>query len=311
MPAIQTVAMLTLKIETTDKAKEEQRPRSRRSPRHMRAHGQRRRQNADASDIKSEITEDPVTARYPEQSATASNDSASEITESTPTVAEVQKVQADALTEVINNPDNEVQQNLAFDEPEVTDVKTEVEATEKAAIVAETVKVETTEAAEAATDGIVQVANVNVDNSASSEDVIDTEDDKAEAPTVTEAKVEEPMVIEQPAVIPDVVTSTDDNTANAPVATVDTKSEVADEKPKKVRAKVKNIKRKVKAAASKTSGKASAPMTKPETIVSHGNIPREFVASEQRALHAKSGRTALVSDATSRHSAGPTKPTLD
>tara|TARA_R110002167_G_scaffold3614_5_gene17517 strand:- start:17203 stop:20307 length:3105 start_codon:yes stop_codon:yes gene_type:complete len=316
LPVVDTVATTnnvenTTVEQTTDKAKEEQRPRSRRSPRHMRAHGQRRRQNADASDIKSEITEDPVTARYPEQSATASNDSASEITESTPTVAEVQKVQADALTEVINNPDNEVQQNLAFDEPEVTDVKTEVEATEKAAIVAKTVKVEAAEAAEAATDGIVQVANVNVDNSASSEDVVDTEDDKAEAPTVTEAKVEEPMVIEQPAVIPDVVTSTDDNTANAPVATVDTKSEVADEKPKKVRAKVKNIKRKVKAAASKTSGKASAPMTKPETIVSHGNIPREFVASEQRALHAKSGRTALVSDATSRHSAGPTKPTLD
>ena len=52
-------------------------------------------------------------------------------------------------------------------------------------------------------------------------------------------------------------------------------------------------------------------MTKPETIVSNGVIPREFVASENRALHAKSGRTALISDVTSRHSAGPTKPTLD
>ena len=52
-------------------------------------------------------------------------------------------------------------------------------------------------------------------------------------------------------------------------------------------------------------------MTKPETIVNNGAIPRDFVSSEQRTSHAKSGRTALMSDVTSRHSAGPTKPTLD
>ena len=97
----------------------------------------------------------------------------------------------------------------------------------------------------------------------------------------------------------------------AVTTTTDDKPVIAEEKPKKVRAKVKNIKRTVKAAARKSSGKASAPMAKPETIVSSGVIPRDFVANEQRTSHSTSGKTALVSNATSRHSAGATKPTLD
>ena len=318
--------------QTTNKAKEEQRPRSRRSPRHMRAHGQRRRQNADASDVKSEITEDPVTARYPEQNATSSNENVAEtktpteVSESTPTVAEVQKVQAEALTAVINNPANEVQQDLPFDEPEIKDVETvdkaPVKTAEKTAIIAETVKDEKTEVpaveVEPATD--IKVDDVVTAENANDSESLNTEAANSEVSAtsqVEETQVEQTATIE-PAPQTTEVTSTDDNTTEANVDTKpestkseSTKSESKDEKPKKVRAKVKNIKRKVKAAASKTSGKASAPMTKPETIVSHGVIPREFVASENRALHAKSGRTALISDVTSRHSAGPTKPTLD
>jgi ribonuclease E len=67
----------------------------------------------------------------------------------------------------------------------------------------------------------------------------------------------------------------------------------------------------VKASAKKAPGKASAPMAKPETVISSGVIPKEFVASEQRVAHSKSDKLASMAHATSRHSAGATKPSMD
>ena len=272
---------------TSNKAKDEQRPRSRRSPRHMRAHGQRRRQNADAAQSNSnEITEDPVTTRYPEQSTDVSESvnkevsTSSEVTESAPTVAEVQKVQSDALTEVVNNPANEIQQDLPFDEPQAPKVKVEkhVAATVETEVAAEPIaKVKAKPTVEDVNVAAVQLEEVKLKVG------------DAEAVVVIETEVE---------------------ASTEQTAIVDEKPTEVEEKPKKVRAKAKNIQRKVKAAASKPAGKASAPMTKPETIVSNGVIPREFVASEQRAAHATSGKSASSSHATSRHSAAATNPTL-
>jgi ribonuclease E len=312
--AIDNVDKATVE-EATNNVKEEQRPRSRRSPRHMRAHGQRRRQNVEVSDVKSEITEDPVTARYPEQNSVKSASDANataEVSETPPSVEQVQKVQADALTQVINAPENEVQQNLPFEEPETVVIKADVTVNTQTANVAE-------EAATSPVDEVTSTAEVQVENTDTAEEV---NSEKTEAPVV-EAKIEEQISIEQPATItPEPLVETTEVETPAIVNTVaatvedtvavstEDKPATLDEKPKKVRAKVKNIKRKVKAAASKTSGKASAPMTKPETVVSDGTIPRDFVANEQRTLHIKSGKSALFSNVTSRNSSGPTKPTL-
>ncbi|TWX74039.1 ribonuclease E [Colwellia sp. C1TZA3] len=295
--------------QTANNAKEEQRPRSRRSPRHMRAHGQRRRQNTELNDVKSEITEDPVTARYPEQNTTESNhdvddaNATTAVPNSTSNVEKVQKVQADALAQVIDDTENEVQQNLPFDEPETVVIKADVVVNEQAADV-------TTEAATSLVNEVTLTAEVQVENT----DTTKAVNSKIPEAPVAEAKIEEPVSIEQPTVAPEILVATTEvetpEAVNTVAATTEDKLAPVDEKPKKVRAKVKNIKRKVKAAASKTSGKASAPMTKPETIVSDGAIPRDFVANEQRASHIKSGKSALFSSATSRNSAGPTKPTL-
>ncbi|MBA6290238.1 ribonuclease E [Colwellia sp. MB3u-4] len=304
--------------QATNNVKEEQRPRSRRSPRHMRAHGQRRRQNAEASDVKSEITEDPVTARYPEQKSVESSsnvndaNATAEVSETAPSVEQVQKVQADALTQVINDTENEVQQNLPFDEPETVVIKADVTVNTQTANVAD-------EAATSTVNEVASTAEVQVENTDTTEEV---NSQKAEAPVV-EAKIEEQVSIEQPATIapeplvaktevetPAIVNAVAATVEDSVAASTEDKPVTLDEKPKKVRAKVKNIKRKVKAAASKTSGKASAPMTKPETVVSDGTIPRDFVANEQRTVHIKSGKSALFSNVTSRNSAGPTKPTL-
>jgi ribonuclease E len=296
--------------QAANNVKEEQRPRSRRSPRHMRAHGQRRRQNAETSDVKSEITEDPVTTRYPEKSAIESShnvndaNAKAELSETAPSVEQVQKVQADALTPVINDPESEVQQNLPLDEPETVVIKADVTVNKQTASVAD-------ESTTSPVDEVTSTAQVQVENTATDEEV---NSQKTEA-VVVEAMVEEQVSIEQTATIaPEVLVVTTEVETPAIVNTVAVSTEdkpaTPDEKPKKVRAKVKNINRKVKAAASKTSGKASAPMTKPETVVSDSAIPRDFVANEQRKLHIKSGKSALFSNVTSRNSAGPTKPTL-
>jgi ribonuclease E len=293
--------------QTTNATKDEQRPRSRRSPRHMRAHGQRRRQNTETNDV-SEITEDPVTARYPEQETVSADTNvnevseANEVTESAPTVEQVQKVQADALSEVINDPENEVQQNLPFDEPQA-------EATEE---VSAPVK-ETVTPVELVITPVEDVTPTVVVAEEKTEVVISEAVVEPVAETVAETAVA--ATVEQTTPVKEL--SDEVKTEASTDVVVEASSEVTaektsavDEKPVKVRAKVKNIKRQVKASSKKAAGKASAPMTKPETVETSGTIPRDFVAAENRAAHATSGKTALVANVTSRTSAGPTKPTL-
>lgn len=285
-------------VEQAAKTKDEQRPRSRRSPRHMRAHGQRRRQNADAVEANSEITEDPVTARYPEKETVKPQDTVVEtqtpleaITPApAPSIEKVEVAETAVVTEttavaeeaVVVEAVNEVQQNLPFDEPEVAKTVTSealpVEAAPSVAVeaeVAETV-VEVKVVPEAKVEPEVQVAEK------APEQPVKVAESNSEVAT-TEASNEAPKV----------------------------EAKKSEEQPKKVRAKEKNIKRKVKASAKKAPGKASAPMAKPETVISNGIIPKEFVASEQRVVHSKSDKLALMSHATSRHSAGATKPSMD
>jgi ribonuclease E len=297
--------------EAAANAKDEQRPRSRRSPRHMRAHGQRRRQNAEAKDG-SEISEDPVTARYPEQEVATVNNSAKnkvdvnsnqDVTDSAPTVEQVQKVQADALTDVINDPKNEVQQNLPFDEPNIAEVKVEEAKTEetKPEEVTEKVVISAEEVATSA-ETVISEEKLSV---TSETKVQATVTDNNTVDTTTEAVAEQPTTVE----VSSDETKVEDSAKVEPEVVVE-KPATVDEKPKKIRAKVKNIKRQVKASANKPAGKASAPMTKPETVTSSGVIPRDFVAAENRTSHVTSGKTALVANVSSRNSAGPTKPTL-
>ena len=302
-------------VETTN-TKDEQRPRSRRSPRHMRAHGQRRRQNAEAKDG-SEITEDPVTARYPEQEVASVNNNnevnnSQDVTESAPTVEQVQKVQADALTDVINDPKNEVQQNLPFDEPTTEGVKAEdVKLIEAATATVEEI-VTPTEEASAPVEAVAPKTVISEEKPVATSKEVQApvaESNLEKAPTETVATDEEPTTVKTTSDETKAEDSAEVESNVVSEAVVD-KPVTVDEQPKKVRAKVKNIKRQVKASANKAGGKASAPMTKPETVTTSGVIPRDFVATEHRTAHATSGKTALVANVTSRNSAGPTKPTL-
>jgi ribonuclease E len=320
--------------QTANKAKEEQRPRSRRSPRHMRAHGQRRRQNADAVDANSEITEDPVTTRYPEKAVIESQN---KVNDTAPTVEvedSVPVTEAVVAAETVN----EVQQNLPFDEPETTNTLTAEAVTNEPSVVETPAKVESeTQVVETKVETQAQAVETKVETEAQAvETKVETQAQAVETKVETEAQVVETKVETEVKAKVEAKESTVNTIEEAPqeqnqaavaavvteqnvvveaaeteAPTVDVQVEKAVEAPKKVRAKVKNIKRKVKAASSKAPGKSSAPMTKPETIISDGVIPKEFVASEHRVAHSKSDKLAMVSHATSRHSAGATKPSMD
>ncbi len=103
------------------------------------------------------------------------------------------------------------------------------------------------------------------------------------------------------------------------VATVEVKAEevVADKVIKPTRAKrvpkpkVVNGKVKVKKAdGAKKIGRASAAMTKTETITTINDIPTAFIASEDRVNYIVSGRSAVTADVINRSSAGPKNPSL-
>jgi ribonuclease E len=98
--------------QSDNKANDEQRPRNRRSPRHLRSNGQRRRPASDntaselpAVETGTEISEDPVESRYPETSVVEAP------------VVETPVVEAP----VVETPSTEVQPDLPFDEPQVAE----------------------------------------------------------------------------------------------------------------------------------------------------------------------------------------------
>ena len=149
-PAKQTVKEADSEQPATDKPAKEERVRNRRSPRHLRSHGQRRRKQngenmevANNAPVINEVTEDPVEARYPDQAATSEEVVAAvsnepvladavakvETTEVKPSVAE-QEVTTEALTEdkqaqPIVEEKVEIQQDL-FEQEQQTATKTDV-----------------------------------------------------------------------------------------------------------------------------------------------------------------------------------------
>ena len=71
--------------------------------------------------------------------------------------------------------------------------------------------------------------------------------------------------------------------------------------------KDKKLARQVK-KANRLSGRATAPMTKTETITIIKEIPTSFMTDSDRLPHHSTGRTAVMTDVVNRSSAGATKP---
>jgi len=262
--------------ESAEKAAREERPRSRRSPRHLRSHGQRRRkQNSEEQSVESavtpinEITEDPIEARYPEQvdepaisidePAQATTVKAeSEASENTASNKEVSQETASPVSEESTNIQvaAEVQQDLPLDD---TITQTDETKGDSEEAIIEPVQSQAEEATESP-EQEVQEAKVN-----------------SEQVTEVVAAPEQQQEL-------DIATSEEEVPESAPV--------------------VKKVVR------IPFTSKATSPMAKPETVNSVNEIPTAFWAVEDRNIHQYSGKSATVSSATSKSTAGPTKPSL-
>jgi ribonuclease E len=335
--------------EQTDKpVKDEQRPRNRRSPRHLRSNGQRRRQPNDsnateitASQVTVEVSEDPVEARYPE------TEQVSAPTEVATPVVETPIVQAPVETPVVETPvvETPIVETPVVETPVIETPVVETPVVETPVIetpVVETPVIETP---------VVETPVVEtpvVETPVIETPVVETpvvETPVVEAPVVETPVVETPVVeasvVEAPVVEAPVVEETaevtqQENTTEVqqdlpfgepqqvkeavqvtlapaePVIEEAAAEEVTESKSKRVISRKPSPKITTKAGkvSSKGSkpGKSSAPMTKTETITLINDLPTDFVASENRKVHTSSNRIAMVSNAASRSGAGPTKP---
>ena len=312
----ETIGNIDVNGDEQAKVSQEDRPKNRRSPRHLRS---RRRNNNDnenqATEVNAdvEVTEDPIAVRYPEK------------------VAEVTKQEVNSTENLIQA----VQQDLLLEE--VIAEPVEVEAKTEA-VIAESVEVEAkTEAViaepvevEAKTEAVIAEP---VEVEAKTEEVIAEPvevEAKTEAvitePVEVEAKTEEVITesVEVEAKTEEVITESVEVEAKteeviAEPVEVEAKTEEviteSVEKPKKAKkaAKPKVVNGKVKVnktSEAKQMGRASAAMTKTETLTVINELPKEFIANKDRNSCVVSGKTAITADVANRSSAGPKNPSL-
>ena len=270
--------------ELTNEGTREDRPRNRRSPRHLRSNGQRRRREKKPEDKVQEtstdelttenaLNDDAIEARYPaHQTATIEQVADAEVIESKPVVeVKMEEKQQDLpFVDIEEKP----QQGPVVAVETLSKVATEVEATQVTPIEVEPAQVTPIEVATEVEPA--QVTPIEVA----------TEVEPAQVtPSEVTTEVKEPELTKEPVA-----------QAKKVVAPTMKKSPIKDKK----------LARQVK-KANRLSGRASSPMTKTETITTMNELPRNAMANEDRMAHQVSGRTAIVADVTSRSSAEMTK----
>ncbi len=256
------------------KKSSEERSRNRRSPRHLRSHGQKRRAKNDTKELNEvteaiEITEtaDPVETRYP-----AAEEQVNEVVTSTASKAN----EVNASEPTAEQPRQEVQQDLPFEE------------VNQAKATTETASETTTESVSASPEDANTEEAAPVVNAKPAAQETSTAVNSGEK---TEPQANTEVISEQePASV-----ATNANQAEQKVAAKITEN--AEPKTQK-KAKVR------------TQSHASSDMAKPETINTVGDIPRSFLANDERVAATISGRMAMLAHVINRSNAGPTKPSV-
>ncbi|WDE09808.1 ribonuclease E [Thalassomonas haliotis] len=333
--------------ENVEKAAREERPRNRRSPRHLRSHGQRRRRtNADSEQQASntetvtstEVSEDPVVSRYPEQeqvSSKAAQEESETHSEAAPSVeaqaketAETQAVEATKAVETQTDeaapasvveaqadeaapaPVVEAQADEAAPAPVVETQADEAAATqlvETQADEAAAAPVVETQADEAAAAPVVETQA----DEAAPAPVVETQADEATPAAVATPESSAQEVQQQLPLEEEVTTEQRQASETQASAQPGEKADSAEKKTEKkaVKRPVKAKKKRLKTNGDiRLKGKASSPMAKPVTINTVNELPTAFFAAEDRKRALTSGKNAIAADATSRSAAGPTKP---
>lgn len=290
-------------------------PRNRRSPRHLRSHGQRKRQQVDNDEqVIAEPTLDPVETRYPEVA-------------SQPNKVETQErkeIQQDLPLDNAMPVEQAVkpkEQKTATDESASTTTDIAVESTvkqsEQTAVdtvvvpddiqSAESTKPSVKEDSE--TSKVNEVAKTEV-SSTESKPVAEVNNETTSEPVVTKSTSKQPE-LEQAAEI-STMEQTDAVTADSPTEVESpevAKAPIATEETSATRHNVKATSKKPAKIKAKTfKGHAYSDMTKAAAVDAIKDIPTLFAADEDRIAIIASGRRAAVADVRNRSQAGPTKP---
>ncbi len=289
---------------------QEHRPRSRRSPRHLRNHGQRRRQNNDQNNADIEKSFD-IETQQTQQASTGSepkiNEASSDPVEARyPEVSLEQTKQENIAT--VDSHSSEVQQEL-FDNDANAKTVNEASSTDNAATTAKAVINDDEQASETANDNQQELALEHTSIAkAAKKQAIQKEAPKADtaiSDTEVIAKQDEQEQQISEATGPEVEDSVTETMPSAS-DTVETVTENAEPEQPQVKEEMPNVT--VKLASPRKQNRASAGMTKPETVNTIRELPTAFADESERLTHSLSGKMAMVSDATSRAQAGPTKP---
>ncbi len=334
---------------TSETGKQEERPRNRRSPRHLRSHGQRRRrQNNDneqessvesnnvettvvetkpenvAIDNKADVKEDPIEVRYPHgEEKPQAADAPVNAEETAPSQA---SLVLDDNIEVNNKLANDVavesepvaEQVVETTSQEVQQdlpfVEPQAEATpEKVEVETVEVKAEQTETVEVKAE---QTETVEV-----KAEQTETVEVKAEQAETVEVKAEQAETVEVKAEQAETDEVKAEQTETVEVKaeqaeTVEVKAEQPVAKVKAASVQQKSTSKPKVAKSTKVKVKlstrcfASSPMAKPVTINTVNELPTAFFSNEERNNHLTSGKAASLASVTSKSAAGPTKPSL-
>ena len=300
---------------------QEERPRNRRSPRHMRSHGQRRRRqhnengqgNAEEQAVTAvesvvESSENAIEARYPHAEKPAVEVTEQQASTTAVVEANVEQVQPSAVTVVETqvNIESEAtasttpqpsQASLALSdeaEPAATDVKEEVAEVAEVAEVKAKEKIVVEQVAE-------PVAEVQQDLPLGEvAEKVETVEVEVEVEVETKAEVQVEATVETK---PEALAETAVEAITEPAVVEKTQQpDLAAKTPAKPR-----VAKSTKVKPSKRS-KASSPMAKPVTINTVNELPTAFFAKEERTSHHVSGKSASMASARSKSTAGPTKP---
>ena len=285
-------------LDASNEIAREDRPRNRRSPRHLRSNGQRRRREKKPEDktqesLNDEISNDieqnneAIEARYPAKQVTAEQ------------VVEALSIEPKPAVEIKME---EQQQDLPFadieEKPQQEAIVVDAVPSKEENLNAAPIKIESTET-EAEPVHIAPVVPVKVDapkvNEVNVSDNSITPIKEEVEVQVEKIKPENEAKVNEPELVKEKV--------NKPKAKANKEATPA---TKKSPVKDKKLARQVR-KANRLSGRASSPMTKTETITTMNELPRSYMANEDRMPHQVSGRSAIAADVTSRSSAGMTK----
>ncbi len=213
------------------------------------------------------------------------------------------KSEVSAETEVVTNADNEAKSEVSVETEVVTNAENEATTEAKSEVSAETEVAKKAEN-EAKSEVLAETeVATKAENEAKSEVLAETEvAKKAENEAKSEVSAETDVATKAENEAKSEVSAETDVATKANVV-IKPKQKMVNKGP----AKDKKLARQVR-KANKFSGRATAPMTKTETITVIKDIPTSFLSDSERPLHQSSGKTAIIADVVNRSTAKATKP---